>query len=89
MYENWKDGYDTDLDSDLDGYNDEWEVEIAKSSDYKFDKNVNDSYQIKYSAGYNYEESRCRTIQKNYTKIFNQVDWSFDPTNKIQGKQWK
>jgi len=92
MYENWKDGYDTDLDSDLDGYNDAWENTISKDlkKEDKFELGKDDGYALGIeSAGYKYEESRCRALQKNYTKIFNQVDWSFDPTKKIQGKQWK
>lgn len=44
-----------------------------------------------YSAGTEYEESRCRQVELNSKSLFNlinQYDWSFDKSKIIQGKQW-
>ena len=104
FYENWKDGYQSDLDLDNDGYNDEWEK--LQDAKYKFTwEHPNwptiiddDTYQPNYifpledpknSSGTYYEEERCRIVQKLYRTALNNKDWSFDPSIKYQGKQWK
>ena len=104
FYENWKDGYQTDLDLDNDGYNDEWEKAQDKKYEFRWEhKNFpkiedDDTYNSNYvlppedsknSSGTYYEEERCRTVQKLNTNSLNHKDWSFDPNKTYQGKQWK
>lgn len=41
------------------------------------------------STGTRYEEDRCRTEEINLNpQDIDQYDWSFDPSNSVQGKQW-
>lgn len=61
---------------------------------------VNDSFNTNYveanigncmleTAGTNYEETRCRIRATTLDlEPVNNFDWSFDPTNQFQGKQW-
>jgi len=86
FYENWKDGYQTDLDLDNDGYNDEWEKMIAKSSKYQFSPDKDDTYKSNYGSNWTddgwgtwYEEDRCYEKEKQCINLMNQADWSFDP----------
>lgn len=56
----------------------------ANVQDYGNLNNINNS------AGFKYEESRCIHAQK--TAIVNEkdhLDWSIDPKNTFQGKNWK
>lgn len=99
FYENWKDGYQSDLDLDNDGYNDEWEDQ-NKSNEFPFNtkndgKLPSDKYDPNYtdyknaSVGTRYEEERCREIQKLHTNDMHLKDWSYDVHKKYQGKLWK
>ena len=95
FYENWKDGYQSDLDLDKDGYNDEWEVQNFVENKWEFKPNQDDSYNPNYkdytndTAGTYFEEQRCSDVQKLFiTSMYNE-DWSYDSTKKYQGKQWK
>ena len=111
----WKDGYSNLLDTDGDGYNDDWEranaskgFKIAPAKDkppfdaYGVDPNTGTPITYNstllgtasglYSVGTEYEEDRCRTEEVNSKHLFKMIDkddWSFDPTNSFQGKQWK
>ena len=63
LEENWKDGICLSDDADKDGYNDIWELQ------YNFNPFVNESYSFgPGTKGYDYEELRCRTKQKIFTK---------------------
>ncbi len=89
--ENWPMGRRTgdDLNMDTDEYSDQFEIANA---DAGFDIMVNDSYDNgRGSAGYDYEEERCRNVEDNLPNnlSISNGDWSFDPTNVYQGKNWK
>ncbi|WP_420580215.1 hypothetical protein [Reichenbachiella sp.] len=97
-------GFSSLWDIDGDGYKDIWELNSVPGMLYGFTVNPGnptnvDAYSSNYgvcfcagscSAGTMFEEIRCRNVEAalNYSLIDND-DWSFDPTNKIQGKQWK
>lgn len=96
----WEDGYDSFLDLDGDGYNDEWETDVA-SPRWGFKLMQNDSYESGYDsnllgtgvyrAGTEFEENRCRNEEAAANlNIVDPYDWSFDPKtiSPIQGKQW-
>jgi|JI10StandDraft_1071094.scaffolds.fasta_scaffold38185_3 hypothetical protein len=101
----WGGVYDSALDLDTDFYPDWWEDGVGAKYGFlsnshcdKYGKengcaNVQDYgnlNNINNSAGFKYEESRCIHAQK--TAIVNEkdhLDWSFDPKNTFQGKNWK
>lgn len=71
---------------------------------YQFTVNLSepsdkDAYNPKYlkcycgetcSAGTMFEEKRCRDVEAALdVNAIDGSDWSFDPENEIQGKQWK
>ena len=74
--ENWTEGYDSSLDTDMDGYNDSWEFEtnlnLPAGACFFFTIGINDAYNDNYVAeelgtcpffhtmGTEYEEWRCR-----------------------------
>lgn len=93
-----KAGYNSLWDSDNDGYKDIWEQYSSEAIQYGFTVGTDDSYDGNYancfcagtcSVGTMFEETRCR-MQESMANpnAINDSDWSFDPTNDIQGKQW-
>jgi len=51
---------------------------------------TDDSYSINNSAGYRYEETKCREIKHNLNEtLFDSYDWSYDATDQYQGKNHK
>jgi hypothetical protein len=91
----WKDGYDNLLDLDGDFFPDAWEM---ANEIYGFKVGIADIYNTTYDT-YNlhlagasamYQEVMCRLKEvSSNTQILNPVDWSYDPTGKYQGKNWK
>jgi hypothetical protein len=96
-------GYLWSYDEDLDGYKDIWEELSADGMTYGFNSDPStgggaDKYDPNYlhcfcsgtcSAGTQYEETRCRNVEQSLNlNAINAFDWSFDPTNTHQGKQW-
>lgn len=99
---NVKEGYNEKWDKDKDGYKDIWELsDIGVNNKFKIeDPSTNaDKYNSNYqncfcaktcSAGTMYEETRCREKAHIYNlKFVDNQDWSFDPEDDNQGKQWK
>lgn len=81
-----------------------WEENSADGTYYEFDVDMMnpspaDKYNPDYtncycnnscSAGTRFEEKRCRDAEAALDEnAINEDDWSFDPLNEIQGKQWK
>lgn len=86
--ENYMYGFRTDWDTDGDGYLDAFEIANAA---YGFNFMQPTPYSLgPGTVGYDYEESRCRAVE-NATNPLDLADddWSFDPTNVYQGKNWK
>lgn len=87
--ENWPMGRRTGMDwnSDTDEYSDQFELDNALAG---FDIMEDDSYEIPNSVGYRYEEERCRRVEDTLPNnlFISNDDWSFDPTNTYQGKNW-
>ncbi|WP_221391056.1 hypothetical protein [Dyadobacter sp. NIV53] len=76
-------------DTDNDTYPDNWESSNADAISFGFIVGVNDDYSISNSAGYRYEEAKCRAIEHAVIETtFDLLDWSYDPTGINQGKQW-
>ncbi len=89
--ENWSKGYTTGLGWDTDGdlYSDQFEMDHSM---YGFMIGVDDSYDLGTgSAGWDYEENRCRNVEDNLpiSLFISDKDWSFDKDNEYQGKNWK
>lgn len=89
-------GYLLSYDMDKDGYKDIWEQFVGFA--FGFATGTDDSYSSTYascfcsgtcSKGSMYEETRCRNKEQslNLSQI-DLFDWSFDPSNTVQGKQW-
>ena len=61
-----------------------------EGQEFGFINGVEDSYDLTNSAGYIYEETKCREIEHNVNeKEYDHLDWSWDTTNENQGKRWK
>jgi|JI10StandDraft_1071094.scaffolds.fasta_scaffold01464_5 hypothetical protein len=99
----YPDGYTSALDADLDGYADSEELIYNNTNpsrkQFKLgDNNHKDKYKsYNYSdyllgtvlnAATMYEEDLCRIEQKNGSNSLNSFDWSYDPNNKVIGKNW-
>lgn len=93
-------GYD-DNDCDHDYYPDDWEMGPIRAA-YGFDPMMEDNYTKNYNpenlpgvlpiakrAATQYQEEKCRRreMSSHLNSPHNQ-DWSFDPTNVNQGKNW-
>ncbi len=96
----WPSGFDYSL-SKEDEYPNSWEEnDYSAREEYFFKPNIDDKYtypkDIQHpttgarSPGYNYEEDHCRNMEHTIFDydIYNKKDWSFDYSNKYQGKQW-
>jgi len=94
----WGAGNLPDPSDDIDGdsYPDSWETSDPEAIIYGFAVPQNDDYSSGVnigttgnSAGYNYEEDKCRAIEHALMETaHDNKDWSFDPTSSNQGKQW-
>lgn len=56
------------------------------NKDYKYQEYVAGNI---LSAATMYEEDACRSVGRNNKSAKNQYDWSYDPNNKVLGKNWK
>lgn len=97
--ENWPNGYNAIEDTDLDYYNDNWEID-HKSYDFKVRQTgIKDTVDIydpdnPKSIGFIYEEiRRVKTeeelVLSSKVREHDHKDWSFDPNSRFNGKQWK
>lgn len=70
-----------------DNYNAEYRVQ------YGVIEEMIDGIWVPASAGTTYEETRCRNKEKEFLNtmqyLYDGMDWSYDPTNINQGKQYK
>lgn len=85
----WPDGYDSSKDLDRDRFPDVWEQTDFEALIYGFVVGNDDSYRIPESAGFKYHEDKCKAVERalEFDK-YDDKDWSYDPTNTYQGKQW-
>ncbi|NOT36297.1 MAG: hypothetical protein HOP11_02840 [Saprospiraceae bacterium] len=91
----WPNGYDNEYDMDDDYFPDTFEI---SNKSYGFDEKIkagiyNDKYKFLNLSGENvrtkYEEEECRKKSYKDKHILNDYDWSYDPSKKIEGYQWK
>ncbi len=97
-------GYFNRWDMDGDGYKDLWETSSVDGMMFGFVVGGPGQNGDAYNSGYSpadyclgivskgtlYEEMRCRNEERNFNEnSVNNSDWSFDPTNVNQGKNWK
>ena len=77
-------------DTDADTYPDSWESTDPAAIAAGFVVGVDDNYSLGAGhPGYDYEEAECRAIERALnSNAYDGNDWSFDPTNANQGKQW-
>lgn len=55
-----------------------------------FDPDLKQPWSDLKGPGYEYEEERCEGVQDAVDPdLLIDKDWSFDPTDKYQGKNWK
>lgn len=102
MYPN---GYSSTYDKDLDYYSDTEEIRYNNEYPNRKQFHINDpllkdvtdqdykaadyDLKIKLKAGTMYEEDICREKQKIGSDGLNDSDWSYDPDDKVIGKNWK
>lgn len=96
----WANGYSPSFDRDNDGYRDSWEAtsKTIAGMTYMFNSNNTADKYVTYqgnplihpSVGVRYEEARAIYTEANLSlSAVDNFDWSFDPSNTHQGKQWK
>lgn len=85
----WPNGYISSLDSDNDYVPDAWELDENGGKKFDFKVPQLDGYEVGGKVGIKYEEKICAEAEKacNF-KLLDNNDWSFDHSNKNQGKQW-
>jgi len=85
----WPSGYNSSNDSDSNTYPDSWEQTDPEAILFGFLVGQDDSYSIPNSAGYRYEETKCRQVEHAIDETaYDSQDWSYDPTGVNQGKMW-